>query len=268
MIPPTAFTAAAARAAHLVVDGEPRLFADPAAEVLLGEHAAELLRYHREHGEHPVLRSARVQTTVRSRFTEDRLAASGLAQYVLLGAGLDSFAHRNSLGVRVFEVDRPGAQEWKRGRLPGEVTYVPVDFESDDLPSALRKAGFSMDEPAFVAWLGVTMYLSATAIDRTLAALGELARGSQLTADYLVPPELRAPEAQAYVDAVAAMTAERGEPWRTCLSPQRMAELLAAHGFRVLTDASQREGVDPALWQREDGLTPGSLSRLVHAELR
>lgn len=122
----TAQTAAAARAAHLIVDDEPRIFADTLAEAMLGERAEEFIAYHRAHGTHPVLAGARAQVTCRSRYTEDRLARGiehGIGQYVLLGAGLDSFAYRSPLAgrVRVFEVDHPVTQEWKRQVAAGSV---------------------------------------------------------------------------------------------------------------------------------------------------
>jgi O-methyltransferase involved in polyketide biosynthesis len=115
----TALTAAAARAAHLIVDNEPVIFADTLAQAMLGERAEELISYHRAHGTHPVLAGARAQVTCRSRYAEDRLADAigrGIGQYVLLGAGLDSFAYRSPLAgrVRVFEVDHPATQEYKR----------------------------------------------------------------------------------------------------------------------------------------------------------
>src|SRR5882672_8153516 len=104
----TALTAAAARAAHLIVDDEPRIFTDPLAARLLGDRADELIGYHTLHGTHPVLSGARVQVACRSRYAQDalaRAAAAGVTQYVLLGAGLDSFAYRGGLAgrVRVFE---------------------------------------------------------------------------------------------------------------------------------------------------------------------
>ncbi|TNC29684.1 class I SAM-dependent methyltransferase [Amycolatopsis alkalitolerans] len=267
MLSETAFTAAAARAAHLIVDAEPRLFADVHAMTLLGDRAEELVRYHRSHGDHPILRSARIQTAVRSRFTEDALAASGARQYVLLGAGLDSFAHRDTLGVRVFEVDHPEMQQWKRDRLPGAASYVPFDFENGDLARALAGAGFDPGEPAFVGWLGVTMYLSRESIARTLAVVGNFAPGSRLSADYLVPAELRDAAAQAYADGVSAVAADRGEPWRSCFSPEQISVLLKENGLQAVADMSQREAVARELWQRADGLTPGTLSRLVLAEV-
>jgi methyltransferase (TIGR00027 family) len=164
----TALTAAAARTAHLIVDGEPHIFADTLAAGILGEQAEELLRYHRVSGDH-ILRGARTQVVVRSRYTEDRLAEAmknGMAQYVLLGAGLDSFGYRTESAVRVFEVDHPATQEWKKAHLekagiavPGTVSFVAADFEADSLGDRLTAAGFDPARPAFVSWLGVVMYL-------------------------------------------------------------------------------------------------------------
>jgi Leucine carboxyl methyltransferase len=118
----TALAAAAARAAHLVVDQEPLIFRDPVAAGLIGEPGAEMVGYHQRSGDHIVLAGTRAQVTVRSRYTEQRLAEltdRGLDQYVLLGAGLDSFAYRSPLapGLRIFEVDHPASQRWKRQLL-------------------------------------------------------------------------------------------------------------------------------------------------------
>src|SRR5712691_1421463 len=162
----TAFTAAAARAAHLVVDAAPVIFADTLAEAMLGEQADEYIAFHRAHGTHPILADARAQATCRSRYTEDSLADGirrGIGQYVLLGAGLDYFASRSPLAarVRVFEIDHPATQEWKRSAraAAGSATFVPVDFGRDSLRDRLGQAGFDFARPAFVSWLGVTMYL-------------------------------------------------------------------------------------------------------------
>jgi methyltransferase (TIGR00027 family) len=229
----TAQTAAAARAAHLIVDDEPRIFADTLAEAMLGERAEEFIAYHRAHGTHPVLAGARAQVTCRSRYTEDRLARGiehGIGQYVLLGAGLDSFAYRSPLAdrVRVFEVDHPATQEWKRrvaaGRVAGTagngrgvaagVTFVPVDFTRDSLAEGLSRAGFDTARPAFVSWLGVTMYLDARAIEATVSVLGGFAPGTEIVLDYMLPARLRDAAGQTYADLVGQVAAERGEPWR------------------------------------------------------
>jgi methyltransferase (TIGR00027 family) len=273
----TAMTAAAARAAHLLVDSEPRIFADSLAALLLGDKAETYLRYHREHGDHPLLAGTRAQATCRSRFTEDQLAlaaARGTAQYVILGAGLDSFACRSELAgrLRVFEVDHPATQQRKRTLLaaaglaePPTLTWVPVDFETDELIASLNAAGLDPAAPAFVSWLGVTMYLTAEAISATLASLSRLAPGSELVTDYMLTADLRDADGVTYADLVMPDSERRGEPWLSFFTPEQMTGLLTRHGFTGVRDVRQRDAVSAALWERTDLLRPIELSRLCHA---
>jgi methyltransferase (TIGR00027 family) len=280
----TAFTAAAARAAHLIVDAPPVIFADTLAEAMLGERAGELIAFHRMHGTHPILAGARAQATCRSRYAEDRLAdgaGRGIGQYVLLGAGLDTFAWRSPLaaGIRVFEVDRPATQEWKRrkehdarwerqaraGR--GRMAFVPVDFGRDSLREELGRAGFDFAAPAFVSWLGVTMYLDRDAIEQTLAAVGGFAPGSEIVADYMLPAGLRDAAGEEYAEQVGAASAERGEPWRSLFGPDDMTALLRRHGFGAVRHVRQRDMIPAAAWDRADALRPAELSRIAHARV-
>ncbi len=280
----TALTAAAARAAHLIVDREPMIFADDLAAGLLGERASELIGYHRIHGTHPVLSCARAQVLCRSRFAKDHLAAcvrDGMSQYVILGAGLDSFAYRTELAAgervgrplaRVFEVDHPATQQWKRGQLaaagipePDRVSFVAMDFERDSLAGRLRRAGFDPSRPAMVSWLGVTMYLTIAAIGQTLAEIGGFAPGTQLIADYMLPAALRDETGQAYAELVAPAAAGRGEPWRSFFAPDDMSALLEEHGLGAVEHVRQRDSVPAALWDRTDSLHPVGLSVLARA---
>jgi methyltransferase (TIGR00027 family) len=275
----TALTSAAARAAHLVVDREPTVFADTLAAALLGDRADELLAYHRQHGDHPILAHARAHAVCRARFTEDTLAAAaarGTTQYVILGAGLDSFAYRTGLGVRVFEVDHPYTQHVKRAALeaagisePPTLAFVALDFETDvaagGLVERLREAGFDSSRPALVSWLGVTMYLTSAAVEATLAALAALATGSELVFDYSLPAELRDEAGQAYYEQVSAMAARRGETWVSSFSPGELTALLAGHGFGRIRQLGQREAVPAGLWERTDALAPSGLFQLAHA---
>lgn len=290
----TALTAAAARAAHLIVDNEPVIFADTLAQAMLGERADELIAYHRDHGTHPVLAGARAQVTCRSRYAEDRLAESverGIGQYVLLGAGLDSFAYRSPLAgrVRVFEVDHPATQAYKRrvcgaaggvcgaaggggatedGRLAvRDVRFAGVDLGRDSLEEALVRAGFDAGRPAFVSWLGVAMYLEMSAVEATVALLGGLAPGSELVVDYMLPAGLRDAAGQMYADLVGQAAAEWGEPWRSMFAPQDMAALLTGHGFGPVRDVGQREMIPAAAWERSDALRPAELARIAHAAI-
>jgi len=271
--------AAAARAAHLIVDHEPLIFADPLAADLLGDRADELISYHRLHGSHLVLASARAQVTCRSRYAEQAVADAlgrGVAQYVMLGAGLDTFAYRSALAgrVAVFEVDQPATQEWKRHRLaeaglaaPPSARFVPVDFETDPLPSRLVDAGFDLTSPAVVSWLGVTMYLGQDAIGAVLREVGQFAPGTELILDYMLPAGLRDDIGNSYVEQVAPAAAERGEPWLSFFSPQQMTTLLNGHGLADVRHIAQREVGTEAMWHRTDALRPADLSKLAHARL-
>jgi methyltransferase (TIGR00027 family) len=272
----TALTAAAARAAHLIVDDEPRIFADPIAATLLGDRAAELIRYHTLHGPHPVLAGARVQVTCRSRYTEHALArarAAGVRQYVILGAGLDSFGYRDrgDDSLRVFEVDHPASQDFKRAALasagipvPESVTFVPADLAADSLAWSLAAAGFDAAAPAVIGWLGVTMYLTAAAVTVTMTAIAGLAPGSELIADYMLPDGERDEAGALYGTLVAQASAERGEPWLSCFTPAEMADIAARAGFGDIRAVSQRDTVPASLWQRTDALKPAVLAMLFH----
>jgi methyltransferase (TIGR00027 family) len=266
----TALTAAAARAAHPVVDTEPYVFVDSLAAPLLGSRADELMEYHRRHGDHPVLAGARAQVVARSRYTEDLVAQRRPTQYVVLGAGLDSFASRApDGGPLVYEVDRPDTQRDKRARLaaaglvePRTVRYAGVDFESDSLVESLVAQGFRAGEPAVVSWLGVSMYLTPAALEATLRELARLAGGTEVVFDYFVPADLRDAAGRTYAEAVGAVSAERGEPWLSVCSPDELTALATACGFRSTVHIGQHDL--PWLADRSDALRPSTLSRLAY----
>ena len=147
------------------------------------------------------LRPWRLFIAARSRFSEDALAASvagGVRQVVILGAGLDTFSLRNphgDQGVRVFEVDHPATQEWKRERLqqaglavPASLTFAPIDFERESLADGLKAVGFQADRPAFFQWLGVVPYLTRAAVSATLDFIAGVP-GSEVVFDYAEPLE-------------------------------------------------------------------------------
>jgi methyltransferase (TIGR00027 family) len=273
----TALAAAAARAAHLVVDQEPLIFRDPTAMALLGDKGEEMVGYHQRSGDHIVLSGTRAQVTVRSRYTERRLAelaADGLTQYVVLGAGLDSFAYRSPLAgrVRVFEVDHPATQRWKRDLLaaaritpPDGLRFVAVDLETEPLADRLAANGFDLPAPALVSWLGVSMYLTPEAVAATLAEVGGLAAGTELIMEYALPPELRDQAGAAYAEFALRVAAERGEPWLSFFTPERLSALLEAAGLTVTGHARQQDAVPAALWRRSDVLRPLDLCRLARA---
>jgi methyltransferase (TIGR00027 family) len=173
----------------------------------------------------------------------------------------------------VFEVDQPGTQEWKRTALasagitvPDTVTFVPADFarDADRLVALLRAAGLDPDAPALVSWLGVTMYLTRDAVGQILAAVGGLARGSEVIADYMLPGTLRDSDGAGYVDLVAETSAARGEPWLSFFAPDDLRALARRHKVATVRHVYQRDTVPPGLWRRSDALRPADLGVLFH----
>ncbi|GAA1889533.1 class I SAM-dependent methyltransferase [Asanoa iriomotensis] len=269
----TALFAAAARAAHRIVDGAPRILDDHLAAPLLGDHADELIDYHRKHGDHPILAGARAQTVLRSAYTERALTAfvhRGPSQYLVLGAGLDSSPYRLDLGgTEIYEVDHPATSSAKQAALatagvdPRGVTFVPVDLAAGEPIPTLDRT-----HPTFVSWLGVVMYLSPDEVARTVSSLADtLAPGSELVFDHLLPPALRDAEGNAYAQQVAAVAAADGEPWRSTFTPSEATDLLKTHGWEVRAQPDARAMVPEETWNRTDALHPLGLSTLAHARL-
>jgi methyltransferase (TIGR00027 family) len=240
----TALAAAIQRAAHQSLDGG-RIFNDPVARLVLGPEAAALID---AASADPAQRQMRIFMAARSRFAEDGLAAAvsrGVRQAVILGAGLDTFALRNphaALGLRVFEVDHPATQAWKRQRMreanlavPSTLTFAPVDFTRQSLAEELAAAGFQTNQPAFFCWLGVVPYLRREAISALLQFIASLP-GSEVVFDYSEPLENYSPARRANVAAVAERTAAIGEPWLSYFDPAEIAKDLRNHGFDELED--------------------------------
>ncbi len=269
----TAITTAAARAAHLIVDREPWVFVDSVAADLLGPEGNVFLEQHLNQPEHPALVGTRLQATTRCRYIEDVVDTAvgrGVDQYVLLGAGLDTFAYRSTVHMRVFEVDHPASQRWKRQRLAdvgvsvgSDTVHVPVDFERDDLAAGLRSAGFAFDRPGVVGWLGVTFYLTRPAIRDTLAVLGRYAPGTEVVIEYLLPRELRDAVGDEYGELAREIAEKQGEPWLTFLTPDELTGLLTGAGFTRVEHVGYADL--PYLRRRADRLHPTSLSMFAHA---
>jgi methyltransferase (TIGR00027 family) len=241
----TAFAAAAHRAAHQLLEGG-RVFADPLAMALLGAPASDLTG---EGAQQPAARGMRLFIAARSCFAEESLAAAvarGVRQYVVLGAGLDTFAHRNPFadqGLRVFEVDYPATQAWKQRRLadaglapPASLIFAPVDFERQTLTEGLAVAGFDAAAPAFFSWLGVVVYLTRAAV---LETLGFIARqpGREVVFDYGEPVSAFPEGHLRSLQITRARRAARlGEPWITRFDPSELAAMLRQLGFNELED--------------------------------
>ena len=244
----TAYRVAMRRAAHQLLD-RPVVLEDPIALRIVGPRGAAAIRENPKRFDSAFGRALRLFLVARSRCAEDALAqavAAGVRQYVVLGAGLDTFAYRNPHPperLRVFEVDMPATQAWKREMLgrtkiepPVSLTFVPVDFETQSLPEQLRAAGFRENEPAFFSWLGVTMYLTRDAVMGTLRYVAQRPAGSGVTFDYMTPPHKLPWLRRIGFHLVARRVAKAGEPWKTWFDAGQLALELRATGFSRLED--------------------------------
>jgi methyltransferase (TIGR00027 family) len=241
--------AATHRAAHQVLE-HGRIFSDPLAVAILGVDQDDIVRHARQT---PSSRRMRLFINIRTRFAEDSLAsayAHGVRQLVVLGAGLDTYAYRKELpdGLRVFEVDHPATQAFKRERLaaahidlPSALSYVPVDFERDGCGESLSAAGFDPNARTFVTWLGVIPYLTEQAIWSTLNYIARLPGGAEVVFDYSNPPDQLPPERRAEHEQRAAHVAELGEEWLSYFDTETLHERLFAIGFRRLDDLGPHE---------------------------
>ena len=269
----TAQRAAVHRAVHQIVEGG-FIFTDPFAVAILDENMrAELPEMAGDPSHQPM----RLFIAARSRFSEDALAecvARGARQVVIAGAGLDTFALRNphaDKGVRVFEVDYPATQAWKRAHLkaaglgvPSSLTFAPVDFERQSLADGLIAAGFRTDQPAFFQWLGVVPYLSFEAIVTTLDLIAGIP-GSEVVFDYAEPLENFLPEIRADVAAIAARAASLGEPWLSLFDPADMSSLLRGRRFLHVEDLSRADFADRYYGHLKEGIRTGAGPHLVRA---
>jgi methyltransferase (TIGR00027 family) len=276
----TALRVALRRAAHQLLD-EPTIFHDPLATRILGLETDAAPDYGQEWLEQtPLARVLRTSLAVRSQCVEDEFRAAhdqGIDQLVILGAGLDTFAYRNVTPddmLQIFEVDHPATQSWKRSRLeeagiplPRNLTFVPIDFETQTLQAGLAEAGFDSNQPAFFSWLGVSMYLSSQAIAETLHYVASLPAESHIVFDYLIEPSTLNPSARKAFDGLAARVAAAGEPFLTFFEPLLLAAELRAMGFGHVVDIAPEQLDAQYCTGRTDGLRAGKLSHIMHARV-
>jgi methyltransferase (TIGR00027 family) len=262
----TALGAALWRIAHLSIDGEPKIFVDTLAQRLLGVSDDDVIR---AKASFPVSTAAWV---LRSRYTEDRLAeaiARGVRQYVILGAGLDTFAYRAHdvfHEVRVFEVDTPESQAWKRHRLekanievPTSCEFVPCNFETQPLSEAFAQSTFDRHQPAFVSWLAVTQYLKREAIEKTLRWVAGLGPGTELVLTYCVPEARSTPGVE--------LAEQTGAQFVSFFSTDEMQQLLRETGFAQARPLTFDEARFAYFDGRTDGLLPSDVEFLMWARV-
>lgn len=273
----TALGAAVHRAVHTLVD-EPVLLPDPVLIAILdglGHDRPDTAEIRKGAAASATMRA---QIVARKLFAEETLARAvsrGVDQYVLLGAGLDTFAYRALYPqIRIFEVDHPATGAWKRDCLekagvaiPDNVVYAPIDFERETLPDALARAGFDLGKPAVFAWLGVTVYLTREAIMATLKAVGALSAGTELCFDYGVPRELMPEAVQAIMKQRMDALAARGEPWISFFMPAEMVAMLREAGFSEIEDLSGVEINQRWFANRTDGLRTSPIVHIVRTRV-
>jgi methyltransferase (TIGR00027 family) len=288
----TAIACATLRAAHMLWDDSPKIFEDTLALRLSGCEGEAALRAQLDRVDAETARSSNPEFAVtlrryitamvimRSRYIEDEVEQAigrGISQYVILGAGLDSFGYRRldlAKVLRVFEVDHPATQAWKRTRLqdagiglPANLSLVPVDFEKQSLIESLRMSGYHADAPAVLSWLGVATYLTYDAIFRTLRTVAELEPGTEIIFQYTVPKELLDEESQRMLAAVMAFAASHGEPFKSFFEPNLLAQQLQKLGFAELSDLGPDEAAARYFSGRADGLRPLASEHFMRARV-
>ncbi|AKS34229.1 class I SAM-dependent methyltransferase [Mycolicibacterium goodii] len=277
----TALATGYARACHQFAD-RPLILTDPLAARLLGVTAEDFAELDSYPADHPATvardRPRRLFFAARSRFADDAITAAvatGVRQIVVLGAGLDTIAYRNSHpDVRVFEVDHPQTQAWKRERLaatgidiPRTATLVPVDFETQTLSQELEANSFCRADPAVFVWLGVIFYLTSDAVRTTFEYIAGQGGSAEVVADYLQPAHTT--EDRADLQARSARLARAGEPLINYHTPDEIHRQLALFGFTVAEDLSAGELIGRyrhgTLVSDERALRALRASRIVHA---
>lgn len=270
-IKPSTHAVAVWRAAHQLLE-QPPIFEDPIALSIL-EDASRDVTDKLELHKHPLSAAMRIAIAARSRFAEDERKKSltdGTYQYVILGAGLDSYAYRNKdLNENVFEVDLPSMQAVKIASVQrlditpiGKVSYVACDFEKNSLEERLHSSGFDRHQKTFFSWLGVVPYLDITAIEETLKFVASCAPGSAMVFDYIVDKDNLNEMEQLIVNVLSNQLAAGGEPLKSFFDPQKLKKKLEDLGFTQIKDIGPEHLNKHYLSSREDGLRVGNVTRI------
>ena len=270
----TALMIARQRAAHQLLD-HGSILDDPFAMKILCEDEKDVLQFANAH---PLASIGRLFAAARSRIAEDALSAAverGFRQIIILGAGFDTYALRSPHGsrqMRIYEVDQPATQAWKRQRMaeaqltvPPWLTFVPVDFEWDDLGKTLVGAGFQQSSPAFFTWLGVVPYLTQEAVVSTLDYMASIEK-SEVVFDYMEPPQAFSEEMRELVAKRTEQLKKMNERWASRFEPAGMAAILRSHGFCDIEDINYRE-ITSRFGSAVQGLAPEQAGlHVVHAK--
>ncbi len=276
----TALRVAMRRAAHQIMD-DPRIFYDPLAFRILGaENQSAKYLDPRMLVQTPAESKYRAYLAARARYAEEELQIAinrGIQQYVILGAGLDTFAYRNPYpdnALHVFEVDHPATQIWKQERLkeagipiPQTLTFTPVDFDTETLDEGLRRVAFDTGKCTFFSWLGVTSYITRSAVNRILQFVATMPLGSGIVFDFMISPLLLNPNSRSVFNKLAHRVALEGEPFQSTFDPSLLKNNLQIMGFGQTEELGPKELNDQYFRGRKDGLKVGSLSHLMNARV-
>jgi methyltransferase (TIGR00027 family) len=274
----TAEGAAVMRALHQTLDEEPKILDDPIAMRLIDPESEVYKMVVAILASDPTQARFRGIWVMRSRYAEDCLAesvANGVRQYVLLGAGLDTFAYRQppwAWSLRIFEVDYPATQQWKRGKLtaaniafPDNLKLAPVDFETTSLKQGLAAAGFDFNVPTFFSSLGVTQYLTEEAFDLTLKFVLSLPPASEIVFSFVLADSALSAEDAAAAALHASNAVHKDEPWLSRFVPEQLASKLAAQGFSKVVYFSTDDANDRYFRGRRDGLEAWRVEQMMRA---
>lgn len=272
----TAHGVAVLRAAHLIVDDEPHVLKDTVAARLFGANVEADIRAHADELQSPDSRGLRSTVVLRSRFAEDSLrdaVEEGAEQYVLLGAGVDTFAYRQpswARGLTIVEVDHPASQAGKRRALaaagieiPPNVRYADVDFERETLAHGLARCGVDTAKRTFFSWLGVTQYLTRDAIEATLRTMLSFPERSAMVCTFVQPN----PDPSSPASRLAEGSASIGEPWVSYFTPEEFGAMLRSLGFSDAWFLSREEAVRRYFANRTDGFTAPPRVSIVTARV-
>jgi methyltransferase (TIGR00027 family) len=274
----TAMSVAKVRAAHQLIDDEPRILSDPVALRLIGQEAVEAIRADADLRSNVRFAAFRAHIVMRNRYAEDCLRAAverGVNQYVLLGAGYDTFAYRQppwAAGLRIFEVDHRVTQAAKRELLascgvtvPSNLRFVPVNFESESLREGLARAGFDFSRATFFSCLGVLVYLDEKSVEELFRFASSMPRGSEIVFTFSQPDAaLDASELEVRA-RINATVSEMGEPWRSYFEPEHLRELLLRSGYSEVSFLSPEEAEERYFRGRTDALRAPKQVRMGRA---
>ncbi|MGB0116800.1 MAG: class I SAM-dependent methyltransferase [Terriglobales bacterium] len=263
----TALGVAALRAAHQLLDGEPKILDDRIAARLLHPDALRQMQSNSARALEPLTQGLRSHVILRSRYAEERMAQAverGVQQCVILGAGFDTFPYRQpewARALRIYEVDHRATQEEKRQRLqsagipmPANLEFVAIDFESVSLREGLQSSTLNFTDPAFFSCLGVLVYLTREAAEAVFQLVAGFPAGSEIVFTFSTPESSLVDEDAAHRAALAGLVNSLGEPWQTYFDPETLMTDLRTLGFSDISFLSSDEADRRYFQSRSDGL--------------